>query len=464
MLHFLSFYSTINKMSNLGGSMSMSKISVVVANSNSAESVQWSKQLLIAGHNVIGECTDIPILIDFLSQHNVNMIMCSVNLINGDMAKRILKLALNFFPSVHIVLIGYMDLNFIPYLVRQMSNFTYKKIFNTDIESIYTPSQIPIPDSLSEETTLKMLLSDHFYSNEKCAEILYKSMPSAEPSYVVFCILTEAYSDLLYKEIAAFIKQYNVKLICNYSISEIYFVLDKVFDNDRIFAIADELRLHLLKKTNITFSIGCSRKCVNPAFLSSKRKEAYTAANSSFLYGRDSVVHIDYIDYNEFFYAYPKHKEEKMITDMLDGNTKSALVLLDQIFDFIRKSDSVDQITINRITLRIWSEMNIMASSRLKALSKTVMDTMPFGKILTIKTPEASYSMLKEGMIAFSTEMNDFYNIKRDALYLNLAKAKQKDKDITISQLTKIFHTTVNFLNQALMQNTNHTVFEFFDE
>jgi hypothetical protein len=219
----------------------------------------------------------------------------------------------------------------------------------------------------------------------------------------------------------------------------------------------------MFKETNAMFSIGISRARSKAHELYACRKEAARAFNSTYMFGYNSVIHIDFLDSNDIEYLYPNHKEQRLIEATMDGDVECAFKMLDDIFDVLRNCREPKQELINKIILGITINLNTAATARVLAFGRINMDTLSISKLLSSQSVEESYALLKKGIEAFANEMDDITAISRDAMFYKLTAAKNASKSIRISDLSKVLSTTPTFINTAINRNCGADIFSFFE-
>jgi hypothetical protein len=193
------------------------------------------------------------------------------------------------------------------------------------------------------------------------------------------------------------------------------------------------------------------------------RKEAARAFKSTYMFGNNCVIHIDFLDSNDVEYLYPKHKEQRLIEAIMDGDVKYAFKMLDDIFEVLKLCKDLKQELINKMVLGITINLNTAATSRLYAFGKINPEYLSIAKLLSAKTIDESYGFLKKGIEDFAKEMDDMTAISRDAMFYKLTAAKNAKKMISISDLSKILETTPSFINTAINRNCKEDVFSFFE-
>lgn len=439
-------------------------INVIVVNNDLALGVSWARIINgKSGFRTVGTCANLSEAVYALSQNTVH-----IAIIAQDVTKRstsgVLQQITRFFPQLNIVLIGrYASAD-----VLKQPRVIFRQSFDINMEMLGLKRKLSEEGgkSTDNDAELALLLSEHYMTDEQCAEMFSRSCPAAEPGLAVIVVRSEGTSGGICEEIRKEVmKLREYSWACGAAQTaenELCVLLHGGMEARLCMRAADGLRLKLLEASGTPFSIGVSRVRVPPAELCISRKEARAAADSTHIYGINSVIHADYISSNDFLYAYPEHKEQRMISAAMEGDVEGAVRMLDEIFDMLRRMPSFDEAFSNRICMKIWSRLNIAAIARVKSFNSTQMDTLPFGKVIALKTLEGVYDFLKKGIVDFTQEMKELADIKSEMLFMQLEKLKKEAKALTLDTLTTECGATVSRLNTATMLGCDESLFEYF--
>ncbi|MDL2236560.1 hypothetical protein LJC56_01850 [Christensenellaceae bacterium OttesenSCG-928-K19] len=430
------------------------KKTVLVVNPREEERGEWKKRLTDSGYTVLDAGQYLSEMVRILSHAPVDYVVCSSELITGAVYEVLSQIHI-FFPKVRMIVVGWIQLE---RALPNLAKVSFRNEFDSNLEE-GAYCQMSLPPQRPEDI-LRLLLREHFLSGEQAAALLRDAGYTCNGELTVLVLNAKPYIpyDILQKLPAEFAKGASVLM----DAGEACIVLCDCGDPLKT---ADALRVYLLENIDISFSIGISRsrKKVSELFIS--RREALRASLATHEYGLDSVVHIDYLDKKDIWYAYPHHKENRMIEYAMDGDAKQAIALLDELFSFLEKrEEQLSERYIRSVGLRIWAGMGLAASSRLLAYETLQMDAMSFGKLVTSKNWQDMYAFLKEGILQVSLEMEAIQEVARDALYTRLSSLRAKGESPLPEELVGIFHTTIGFLNDAVTQNSKDTIFNFFQQ
>jgi hypothetical protein len=309
-----------------------------------------------------------------------------------------------------------------------------------------------------EELSAKILLGDHFLSNEDAAVLLGQTFKWS-PGYAVIGI----YADSSYIEVHDALKReaaaQNFAYLLQYSPNEFYAVIDKSPTLEFTIKLSNGICNRLFKETDAMFSIGISRVRHKAHELYACRKEAARAFKATYMFGYNSVIHIGYLDPHEIEYLYPKHKEQKLIEATLDGDVECAFKMLEDIFEVLKSFKDVKQELINKIVLGITISLNTAVTSRVFAFGKMNLDSLSLSKLLSASSINEAHEYLKKGIEDFAREMDAVTEVSRDALFHKLTMAKDAKKPAPISDLSQELATTPAFINNAINRNSKGDVF-----
>ena len=431
---------------------------IVIANEDRREGEQWKSKLLAAKCENVIYCDNISALVYTLSRENIHIVAVSVHMIKQD-ATDVLRSITTFFPRIHIVVIGNMPGERMAELLNGLENVAVRNVFGTDIIKYWS-----FPELLDQDEDLSYLLSEHFISDAEVMECYPDFRRYHSAPYCVICvkITTSAHAQALsemVKEDGPF-KKTKAEVICM-SPTEICIVLSRVKSAEVCYDSAISIRHLLLQSSDASFNIGISRIRERPSELYICRKEALRAAAAHYQFGRDSIVHIEYLSENDFEYAYPLHKEKKMIEQAMDGNKEGALNMLNEIFVVLGWQRKIHPSLVNKVGLSIVVRLNIAAISKGKYFEMTQTEAMNHGSLFEAKTTEEVYAFLEKSISHFADEMDALYNLRKDALYMRLVDMRNSDNPIDLKELADTFRTTIAFLNSAVTQNSSENIFDY---
>lgn len=435
----------------------MMKLNILIVNADTSQGAEWRSRLELSGYHVVAIQQDLSGMVFSISHEKIHIVLCASSLINND-APVILRSLMEFFPRVKIVVVGNILL---PHLLPKLTNVLIKTKFDCNLNGLFDfPDNEPI--YRDKRDALHLLLGEHFLSSDEAAFVLEKIGSRWNPDFAVISVKTDSNPDFIIHILSEQEKKLPFCAAVKMNPHEICAVLDQSPSMQKCLEIADTLRTNILKRTDSSFSIGVSRSRAAADELFACRKESLRAAEAAHLYGSDSVIHINFLDDNDIWYAYPHHKERRLIECALDGDSAGALKLFDELVSFLEKRDGLRERYVNKIAMRIWSDLNLAASSRITAFETAQKDSLSFGKLLGVKSRQDAYQFLRDGIVSLSEEMREMVNVRRDVLFVKLSDMKYKGRQITVSELTKEFHTTISFLNDAIKTNSKNNIFDFF--
>jgi len=317
-----------------------------------------------------------------------------------------------------------------------------------------------IKEVLSPNQALSALLDDHFLTAEEAEELLTKSA-QVHQSFVVICVRTDFTNNNVYKSLKDHEADHGSVCFLPYRQNEFIFVLGNSPSAEFCIQAATKIRAGLLKDTDTIFSIGISRERHKAEELYACRKEAQRACSATHMFGKNSIIHIDFLDSNEVEYIYPSHKEKRLIESTMDGDITYALQMLKEIFSVL-KPRKIRQSLVNKIVLRILVGLNIAASSRVSSYEKMGLDSLSIKTLMSVRNIDEAHEFLIRGIYDFSGEMNEITDVTRDALFHKLSVSESIPE--SVDELALKFNTTLSFVNKAIYKNNKSDVFSLIRE
>ena len=444
---------------------------ILVVNGDENEGKLWRNRLKGGDLAVFPECIGISEMIHILVREEVHLVIFSTNLID-DCTIDVLHEVLVFFSRTKIIMVGRISAG---YILPRLPHVALMQEFPRDIHKYLatTPnkSSVEIPYKKTVEQCIRFLLGEHFTAKDEAAAMLSHALQNT-PGYVIIGVETHSLDNDVFRVLSDLSVELGFLYVLQYSLNEICIVIDKSPSKEYSMQSAYNIRRALLEKTDAIFSIGVSRMRYNAGELYACRKEAARACAATHMFGQNSIIHIDYLDSNSIEYIYPSHKEKRLIQATMDGNSAYAFRMLDEIFDVFKSSGNLRQGLINKMILGIIVNLNIAAASRVFAFEKIQLDSLSLKKLLTAASIDEAYAFLRNGIEDFSSEMEDFSAVSKDALFHRLTEIKSKKmissdtapSHISIEELAQSLHSTVGFINAAVYCNSKGDIFNFFKE
>ncbi|MCL2821247.1 MAG: hypothetical protein FWD38_10580 [Oscillospiraceae bacterium] len=433
------------------------KINVLVVNENSSEGSSWRERLGKKGYTVLPECLNMSDVFYILTQEKVHIVICAGSMFKEETIP-LLESSQIYFPRIKIVLVGIIDKD---YLFSNLSNVALTKWFPSELEKYCDPlAMASVNVKLSTHQALSLLMDDHYLNGDEAKAIL-KQSSKLTPGFAVILIRTDFTNDNVYKVLGDCISTHMKTFLLPYRQNEFIIIVDDSPDMEYCGLIAADIRAKLLKNTNTMFSIGISRIRDKAEELFACRKEAERACSATHMFGKNSVIFINYLSPNDIEYIYPSHKEKRLVEATMDGDTDYALEMLDEIFDVIKSREGLRQSLINKIVLGILVSLNTAASSRVSVYEKMNLDSLSLKTLMTAKTIDEAYNFLRQGICDFAGEMEEITDVTRDALFHKLSVSK--DVPGTADELAANLGTTLCFVNTAIYKNNKSDVFSFLE-
>ena len=436
-------------------------LSVLVANQNKSEGKMWRERLRKSGLSVLPECGSLSEMVDLLSREKAHIVLCAAGLVT-DQSLPVLRAAAAFFPRVKPIVVG--DVQKALLLSRIPKVMLARNIDSAVRECM----AVPPPDSAPAldpkemgEQGIRFLLGDHFMSNEEAAVFL-SQLSQWEPGYAVLYVAADSCRGAVLHSLKKAAADRKIACVLPYDRDAFCLILDKSPAKEYAVSLANDLRLRLLRETGAIFSIGISRPRIKAGELQICRREAARACKATQIFGHSSVIHIDYLDASDIEYAYPKHKERRLIEATMDGDTETAVAMLDEIFEIFKARRDLKQGLINKMILGVIVGLNIAATSRAKNFEKMNLDSLALSKLMAVKSADEAYAYLKKGIEDFAGEMEAITDVSRDALFYKLKGMGSADRPASAADLAQSLDTTAGFINAAIRRNDGGDIFSYF--
>jgi hypothetical protein len=432
---------------------------VLVVNKNKAEGEGWRTRLEKKGYLVLPECLDLSSMVHILMKEKVHAVICSAALINDD-SLLVLNASLHFFPRIRIIIAGNVST---AQVLTKLTQVTVTKSLDTAVERLSDPKSAPsatVTDMQLKEHNLRLLLDDHYLSDEAATALLSQAFTWV-PGYVVIGVSADSSYASVHNALERAAAEMKLHFVLQYRLDEFYIVIDHSPLMEFTLQTADNIRKRLFAETDSMFSIGISRMRNKASELYACRKEAARASKATHMLGQNSVIHIHYLDSNSIEYIYPEHKEKRLIEATMDGDVTLAFKMLDEIFNVFKSYSGLKQSLINKMMLRVIVNLNIAAASRVSVFERIQIDTLSLKNLFAVKSIAEGYDFLKKGIEEFASEMGAITDVSRDALFYKLSGVENTPD--RAFEPAKSFNTTPCFINDAIYRNSGGDLFSFFN-
>lgn len=435
-------------------------MTILIVNSNAMEAEDWRIQLENKGYQIVETCLELSTMVYLLTKERVDVVICAANVIK-DEPNVVLESSREFFPRTKFVLIGNFPAGA---MTKKLSGLSVKKTFDTNLDKYYKSPLGTRRAEMYSTQQATVLLTDHFIPAEEAAQILARTVPALKPGYVVIYVTADIDFVHINHLLKSLTPKLNIPIMFQMYPGRHYFILGGSPTLEQCLSIGRALRLALLEETDAMFSIGISRMRKSAAELNACRKEAERASAAVHSFGQNSVIHIDYLDSDDFEYVYPWHKQNRLVEEAVDGNGIGAARLVDEIFAVLKAHPKCTPNLVSKVVLGIIVQLNIAGASRVASFDKVQGDTLSIKKLMQNRTVDEINTYLKEGILEFAKEMDTITDLKREALYMRMSLMKDDaNTEFDIGQdLEMTLNTTLNFANDAVFRNGGTDIYTFF--
>ena len=421
----------------------------------------WRDSLRKEGLAVLPECLTLSEMVRLLAREKAHILLCAANLVD-EKAIPVLRAVISFFPRVKLMVVGDVPKALI---LSRIPRVTLTRSFASalkDCGKVAPPPPAPAPDPEAEgERTLRLLMKSHFLTHEEAAVLLAQSFDWT-PGYAVLCVSSDSYREEVLRTLRRAASDLKAVRLLASDASEFYLILDKSPIKEHTLSVANEIRLRLFRETDAMFSIGIGRTRNKAGELHISRREADRACRATQIFGHNNVIHIDYLHAGDIEYAYPDHKERRLIEATMDGDAETAIRYLDDLFEVFRGRKDLNQGLLNKMILGVIVRLNISATARAQSFEKMNLDSLALSKLLSAKSADEAYAYLRKGIEDFTAEMEAITDVSRDALFYRLKGLREAGGPVTVAGLTQALDTTAGFIDAAVRRNGGGDMFSYF--
>lgn len=218
--------------------------------------------------------------------------------------------------------------------------------------------------------------------------------------------------------------------------------------------LGEKLREEIEKQADFTVTIGIGRIVEKAKDIHVSYKQAKAALRHQFYLGDQSVIHINYVEPNNLIsYNYPLKKEELLVFEIVNGNEKTSVELLNSLFEAL-SNKSLPHGLLPKIILDIMVSVNRTASEQGIELEKFFSQHVLVKEIREKDSLEEAYKYSKQIILGICSFVQDLRKEKEKELF-------QKSKEyihtfyhnpLSLKETSFFLQTTPKYLNQIFIQ------------
>jgi len=166
--------------------------------------------------------------------------------------------------------------------------------------------------------------------------------------------------------------------------------------------ICAEIKAEVLKKTELSTTIGLGRSKDSLAAVNISAKEAEAALRYRYLLGYNTIIPIDFAEpANDISYRYPSRKEDLMVYAAVAGEYEYAMQLFNQIMETLREPESLPSRFLPKIVMKIVIAISRYASEQYMEIEARFREFFNYAEILNIEGIDEAKSYMDAALKSF---------------------------------------------------------------
>jgi len=248
------------------------------------------------------------------------------------------------------------------------------------------------------------------------------------------------------------------------SFNSISCILGGIDELEELMAICAEIKQEVLKKTELSTTIGLGRPKKSLAEVSISAKEADAALRYRYLLGYNTIIPIDFAEpANYTSYRYPIRKEDLLVYTAVAGEYEYAARLLKEILDTLRDSENLPPRILPKIMMKIVIAINRYASEQHIEVESRFRDFFNYSDILSIETIDEAETYMNTalksfcGHIAYTRAQNADKMVREVTLYIDY----KYYENITLEDFAMEHQTTPQYLDKIFKERMKMSVRDY---
>jgi two-component system response regulator YesN len=248
------------------------------------------------------------------------------------------------------------------------------------------------------------------------------------------------------------------------SFNSISCILGGPADIENLIDICAEIKAEVLKKTELSTTIGLGRPKEGLIDVNISAKEADAALRYRYLLGYNTIIPIDFAEpANDISYRYPARKEDLMVHAAVAGEYEYATGLFSQILDTLRESQSLPPRFLPKIVMKIVIAISRYASEQYMEIEARFRDFFNYAEILSIEDIDEAKSYMDAalksfcGHIAYTRGQNADRMVREIAAHID----GHYYEDITLERFALERRTTSQYLDKIFRERMKMSIKDY---
>ena len=239
------------------------------------------------------------------------------------------------------------------------------------------------------------------------------------------------------------------------SFNSISCILGGLESMEDLLDICAEIKTEVLKKTELSTTIGLGRPKDSLAAVNISAKEADAALRYRYLLGYNTIIPIDFAEpANDITYRYPVRKEDLLVYTAVAGEYEYAQRLLSQILDTLREPQNLPPRFLPKIIMKIVIAISRYASEQYMDIEARFRDFFNYAEILNIDSIDEAESYMNSALKSFCGHIAYTRGQNADRMVREIAGHVDAHyyEDITLEGFALVKRTTPQYLDKIFRE------------
>jgi len=228
--------------------------------------------------------------------------------------------------------------------------------------------------------------------------------------------------------------------------------------------VCTQIKAEVLKKTELSTSIGLGRPKDNLVSVNISAKEAEAALRYRYLLGFNTIIPLDFAEpANDISYRYPTKKEDLMVYASVAGEYEYAIHLFYQILDILREPNKLPPKFVQKIVMNIVIAISRYASEQYTDIEAKFRDFFNYAEILKIDTVDEADKFMTSALRSFCGHIAYTRGQNADRMVREIAGHIDTNfyEDITLEKFALQKRTTPEYLDKIFRERMKMPIKEY---
>lgn len=250
--------------------------------------------------------------------------------------------------------------------------------------------------------------------------------------------------------------------------NEIVFIVDNLESVDEVLVLLKNIKTKIFTELSLNVSIGVGKLYHKYTFIKNSFNEAIRALIYRYIIGYNSIIFIEQMEKQPqlvFDYDYINGREIFLANIAIIGEKDYCIKILDEIFKKLKLYKSIYEPIISQIVISILIKITKNLYEQ-NINFKEISQFFDINKIISLKTIESAYVVLKNGLIDFCIYIKNLKNDEENNLFQNIFEYINKNyfENVNYIIISQKFLCNQEYVKKIFEEKTQQNIFDYISK